>query len=573
MDGNLSFNLVTDPWIKVISKNDYDEKEVSLTELFQNTEDYYQLCGDSKTQDLAVLRFLLSILLSVYTRFNADDEKYEWLKLDDKWRVAEIDEDYDDSNKLNKALFKTWKQLYKQEAFSNKVIEYLNKYKDRFDLFGDTPFYQVSREVYDQNVDAKKQVVKGKGTVAVKQINRRISESNNTPSIFSPKSEEEKNKTNFAELTRWLITYQNFSGVTDKTKVSSKEKFSVSKGWLYSISPVFIKGNDLFETLMFNLTLTDDQNEKLAVLKQKPVWEYDDINEYIQHRLTASFPDNLSELFTLWSRILHIEWDRDTPTIFTAGLPKINSEKVFLEPMTIWRRNKDKSESPATKNKNNLDTAMWRNFGQYIPSMREGNKNDETRTPGVVDWLLKLKKERAIPKHRIINLVSVAMVSDGNATSQAPYAEVVDNMEAQAGVLFDDNTEFAKRWPERIESTVIDTQKVATYFYWFAKEFSELRGVKDNNWANKATVRFYDELNIPFYSWLSSIKVDDDRDKKISEWRKVLNQIVAQQAKEIFALSASAEIIGKEIDKSEQNIFTIYNKLKRNIYVYFKSRK
>lgn len=566
MDSKLSFNLVTDSWIKVISKNNYDEKEISLTELFQNTKKYYQLAGDSKSQDLAILRFLLSILLTVYTRFDADDEQYEWLKLDDKWRVDEIDDDVDN---LNKKLLKTWKQLYKKQGFTDKVVEYLNKYKNKFDLFGDTPFYQVTRKVYDQNVDAKKQVSKGKGTVAVKQINRKISESNNTPSIFSPKSEEEKNKTNFAELTRWLITYQNFSGVTDKTKVSSKEKFSVSKGWLYSISPVFVKGNDLFETLMLNLTLINGKDDDLKVLKQRPVWEYDDINEYIQQRLIVKFPDNLAELYTLWSRMLHIEWNEDKPTIFTAGLPKVNSDGVFLEPMTTWRRNKDKSESPTTKNKNNLSVAMWRNFGQYVPSTREGTKNDETRTPGVVNWILKLKKEKAIPKHRIINLVSVAMVSDGNATSQAPYAEVVDNMEAEADVLFDEDAEFTKRWPARIESTVIDTQKVASYFYWFAKEFSELRGIKDNSWANKVTERFYDELNIPFYSWLSSIKADNDRDKKINEWREILRQIVAHQAKEVFALSASEEIIGK----NKQNVFTIYNKLKRNIYVYFKSRK
>lgn len=567
MDNKLSFNLVTDPWIKVISKDDYDEKEVSLTELFQNTDEYYQLAGDNKSQDLAILRFLLSILLTIYTRFDADDEQYEWLKLDDRWRVVEIDDEIDN---LNKVLLKTWKHLYKQQGFTDKVVEYLNKYKNKFDLFGDTPFYQVTREVYDQNVDAKKQVSKGKGTVAVKQINRRISESNNTPSIFSPKSEEEKNKTNFAELTRWLITYQNFSGVTDKTKVSSKEKFSISKGWLYSISPVLIKGNDLFETLMFNLTLTDSKDEELKILKQKPIWEYDDINEYIQHRLTANFPDNLAELYTLWSRMLHIEWHEDKPTIFTAGLPKVNSDGIFLEPMTTWRKDKKGVESPATKNRNNLNIAMWRNFGQYVPVIRkeDSGKNEGPRTPGIVDWIRDLKNKRAIPKLGSINLVSVAMISDGNATSQSPYAEVVDNMQAEAGVLFDDDPEFAKRWPGRIESTVIDTQKVASYFYWFAKEFSELRGVKDNSWANKATARFYDQLNIPFYSWLSSLTGDDNRDTKVEEWRKILNQIVAQQAKEVFALSASAEIIGRD----KQNIFTIYNKLGRNIHAYFKSK-
>lgn len=40
-----------------------------------------------------------------------------------------------------------------------------------------------------------------------------------------------------------------------------------------------------------------------------------------------------------------------------------------------------------------------------------------------------------ISKHTNINIVTVAMISDGNATSQSPYAEITDNMQAKAGIL------------------------------------------------------------------------------------------------------------------------------------------
>lgn len=78
MSNDLSFNLVTNPWIKVLKK-DYTESEVSLSELFSNSEDYLQLAGDMKSQDLAILRLLLAILLSVYTRFDADDNTHGWI--------------------------------------------------------------------------------------------------------------------------------------------------------------------------------------------------------------------------------------------------------------------------------------------------------------------------------------------------------------------------------------------------------------------------------------------------------------------------------------------------------------
>lgn len=62
---NTSFNLVEKPWIKVIDFAD-QEQLVSLSEVFQNASQYRQLAGDTKSQDLAILRFLLAILTRVY---------------------------------------------------------------------------------------------------------------------------------------------------------------------------------------------------------------------------------------------------------------------------------------------------------------------------------------------------------------------------------------------------------------------------------------------------------------------------------------------------------------------------
>ncbi|GAA3635801.1 type I-E CRISPR-associated protein Cse1/CasA [Lactobacillus hamsteri] len=555
-----SFNLVTDPWLKVFDNESHTEKTVSLVELFNYSQQYESLAGDMKAQDLAILRFLLAILTTVYSRFNAQDEPYDWLELDDNYQLSEeVDED-EDQDEIADDLLNTWKDLYQEKTFSKIVIEYLEKYKSRFDLFGDTPFYQVTQSVYDENVEAKKRVAKGKGTVSVKQINRVISESNNSPSLFSPKSDEYKNRVNYAELARWLITYQNFTGVTDKTKYLSKEKFSVSSGWLYGLNPVFIKGKNLFETLMLNLVLVPQNSEDFEYKNQKPVWEYDDTSEFLKNRVKGIFPDNLAELYTDWSRMLHIEWQEDQPTIFSAGLPKFEYEDMpanYIEPMTTWRANKD-GIRPATKSKNNLSVAMWRNFGNYI-SVSEDNDYQ----PGIVDWLQFLKVNEAISKTMQVNLCSIALISDGNATSQSPYAEVVDNMKINAEVLFDSNSDEAQRWPAIIEGVIETTQQVGTYYYWFIKEISELRSIKDNSYANKLTEQFYDALNRPFYNWLAGLTNQDESGEKISQWQDVLNQIAFRQAQDTFRSATSLEIRGKD----SSNIFTIYNKFRRNVAI------
>nr|WP_319792507.1 type I-E CRISPR-associated protein Cse1/CasA [Companilactobacillus paralimentarius] len=52
-----SFNLTTDPWIKVIQTDTGREKSVSLIEFFSHAQDYRQLAGEMRSQDLAIMRF------------------------------------------------------------------------------------------------------------------------------------------------------------------------------------------------------------------------------------------------------------------------------------------------------------------------------------------------------------------------------------------------------------------------------------------------------------------------------------------------------------------------------------
>lgn len=148
------FNLVTDPWIKVIRAADYRSEEVSLQTLFQQSSDYLRLAGETQSQDLAIMRLLLAILHTVYSRFDATGEPYEWLTIDlESLQVAEAVEqdDYEPDD-----LFETWDALHQLGHFSAIVIEYLARYQDRFDFFGERPFYQATQSEYDVLVPEKK---------------------------------------------------------------------------------------------------------------------------------------------------------------------------------------------------------------------------------------------------------------------------------------------------------------------------------------------------------------------------------------------------------------------------------
>ncbi|KRK97329.1 hypothetical protein FD04_GL001345 [Secundilactobacillus odoratitofui DSM 19909 = JCM 15043] len=556
------FNLVTDPWIKVLELETGEEQTVSLTTLFEHAQQYRQLAGEMKTQDLVIMRLLLAVLHTVYSRFDANNEPYSWLELDsDSMQVKAAVDDFayqpDD-------LLDTWDDLYQSGKFSDVVVQYLKLYQSKFDFFGGTPFYQVTADEYDQLVPAKKKIATGTGTVSVKQINRQVSESGNTPAIFSPKVAEFKDQITIPELVRWLISYQNFTGVTDKTKIEMEEKFSNPAGWLYRLNPVFAKGQTLFDTLMLNLVLVQTDGDQIYQ-NQKPVWEYDTVIKYVEERKLAQAPTNLAFLYTAWSRVIHIEWQEDQPTIFSAGLPMFSSINCFLEPMTVWKIDKSDKHAtvenfkPAVKGLRSLGIAMWRNFGSYVKTSEE----DSQFKPGLVKWLNTLDDADIIPDAQQINLVSTALISDGNATSQAPVAEVVDDMSVSAGILFDDSDDF---WPGRIMGLIDRTQKVGSDYWRFVAKIGQIRNIDSKAFANTESAKFYDRLNQPFKAWLQSLTDQDDRDKKSEEWQQALRKIVNEQT-DAFMKEASPRdikgitIVDKNDNRKLENIFTAKNQL------------
>lgn len=553
------FNLVTEPWIKVID-NQNQEQVISLADLFQHTSQYRRLAGEMQSQDLAIFRFLLAILTTVYSRYNAHDQPYDWLEIDpETMRPNDFDEDGIDEDAAED-LLTTWQDLYQAGGFSNIVMGYLQCYAGCFDLFSEiTPFYQATKKQYDTLVPVTKNVDTGKGTVAVKQINRMISESNNKPDVFSPKSTLHKDEVDLDELARWLITYQNFTAVTDKTKVIAEDNFSVSKGWVYGLNPVFAVSDNLFETLMLNLVLIPQQGEmSIEMLNQRPVWETP-LKDYIQLRQKGDFPENIAQLYTTWSRVLHIEWQGYQPTIFSAGLPKLDNENAFLEPMTTWKsdRQDESIKKPDQRWLKSIGKAMWRNFGQYISfQSRQGFE------PGIVSWLKLLEANHFIDVKATIRLMTVGLINDGNATSQSPIAEFTDDMQVKAGVLFDDDKSKQNYWPQRIEETVMVTNEIGNYIWRFASNIAKLRGVgNDKDFADRTVGEFYESLNEPFRQWLASLTNQDERDQKVNEWKLKVRSLALTMANNLLKKATPQEIRGKGND----NVFIYYRILTASI--------
>ena len=151
------YNLLDEKWIKVFA--DGKIKHVSMLELFENAHLYEGLAGEMKTQDFSVLRILLAVMHTVFSRYKPDGSEYGYFSIDPK-TMRQLDEiDEDDVSEYAEDLYDTWFSLWEAGKFPEIIGTYLNTWRDRFFLYNETnAFMQVSKkEIIDNNFKRQKQ--------------------------------------------------------------------------------------------------------------------------------------------------------------------------------------------------------------------------------------------------------------------------------------------------------------------------------------------------------------------------------------------------------------------------------
>lgn len=529
-------------------------EEVSLIELFNNAHNYLGLAGEMPTQDFAVLRLLLAVIHTVFSRFDAKGKAYPYMSLDEHYKqIEEVDEDDEEEYEID--LMETWVTLWNEGKFPLIVEEYLLKWKDRFYLFDDTyPFYQIS-----ENELNKREINKtNPSAVNPKNINRTISESGNKTALFSPKYTDGKNKDKMteAELARWLVLYQGYIGLSDKV-IFGSEKYEVpnSKGWLFDIGGITLNGNNLYETLLLNFAIRHpDESYFLSI--QKPSWEFTG-DEVVKRLLRQQPLDNLAELYTNWSRAIYIEPETDTQENFSLNiikLPEIEHQNQFLELMTLWRFNeRGDNKDTYTPRRHRTAESFWRSFGVvFMP-----NKKDKLKHPGIIDWLHYIQEMLGQYK---ITIYTFGMEPDGNATSWVPVDEYYDGLKMSDYVLVD---VAEAGWVPRITDEVEKTKEIIEKTLGnFVREVKTIRNINNNDFTNKILREAYYAVDRPFREWLTSLEVNQSKEEKIREWREQLQVIMIDQADRLVETAGSRDYKGVVNTRTEKytNIAIAYNK-------------
>lgn len=543
------FNLLTEPWISVITDERGKTEEVSLIDVFKNADKYISLAGEMKAQDFAVMRVLLSVLHTVFSRFDGDGNPYDYLELDEMFRQkADVDED-DEEDYLDD-LSNTWIKIWKAGKFPDIIETYLEKWKDRFYLYDNKyPFFQVT----SKDFEGKKYSSKG-SPVQGKNINRLISESGNKISLFSPKKDikDNKNILSDSEAIRWILTFQQYTGLSDKARFT-KDTYKSSKGWLFDLGGVYLEGNNLFETLWLNCILVHPKEEyRLTV--EKPCWEHSP-EENIATYFEKPVIDNISELYTNWSRAVYIEPKEKNSEAFAikiVKLPDTIHEDNFLEPMTIWRFNESgDNKGKYTPRKHRINQSLWRSFG--LIAFADSGPNVEI--PGIIKWFDKVVK---IIGYRKVGISIISMEDDGNATSWVPTDEIYDSLYVGDFILTDNDKEG---WTIRVNEVIDLTKKlVEKNFRYFVSQVKEIRNLKSKSgFESQKVEELYFKIDKPFRDWIGSIKDEDDKDEKIREWKTILKKLTFEAADEIIGVGDNRDLFGIEKDGKILNISTADN--------------
>lgn len=362
MTTTASFNLVHEPWVRV-RLHDGRVTEWSLRDTLTRAAEVRALAGEIPTQDAAVLRLLLTLLLS------ACRPRYP----------------RSDSDALD-----LWEEWWRAGAFPEAELDrYLDAQHQRFDLLDEkAPFMQVA----------------GLTTASGRRsgLGKLIADLPDGHPYFTTRAGRQTEWLNLAEAARWVVHCQAFDPSGIKSGAEGDLRVKGGKGypfgyaaWTGNVGLVVLEGANLFETLMLNLPLRESGPDDL------PVWERAPLLPGVESPAPGALvdaeglrmPAGPADLFTWPSRRLRlfVEDDRAIDVQISNGDKRAPQNLRAFEPMSAWRRSANQSKRgtdvfmPAT---HDPSRHVWQGLGSLLQSRDDGDLSKRAETLNFVDTLV-----------------------------------------------------------------------------------------------------------------------------------------------------------------------------------------
>ncbi|HWQ76216.1 MAG TPA: type I-E CRISPR-associated protein Cse1/CasA [Syntrophomonas sp.] len=500
-----TFNLLYEPWILVLNLAGETET-VSLLTALERAHEFRCLAGELPTQDVSVLRLLLATLYATFTRVDAQGNRNP---------IGNADE----------ALAR-WESLWELKRLPIEPIKTrLCHYKERFYLFHpERPFYQVA------GLD------RGTNYTAAKLLGN-LSESGNKVRLFPVRTGTAKKEISYAEAARWLLYLNAFDDTSSKPSTRGQNMLSPGAGWLGKLGLIYANSCNLFETLMLNFVMLNENDEPWD--NGNAAWELDE--PHTGERAEIVLPQDQLSLLTLQSRRLLLQREGDCVVGYRLlggdFFPKGNA---FTEQMTLWR--KDAKEDVYNPKRHDPSRQLWRDFSAFLAD------GDSFREPGIVRWLSRLKE-----RGYISGVVTFQIASVKYGDKDFFVTDVFqDSLAINANIL----SQFGKEWVTQITRLLSMTEDCVKQLPYLTSDLARASGDSDSinhrageKIGNAAKAEAYFLLDVPFRRWLVAIDpAQTDITSAEQDWIDTMKQILLRLGEEITYRFGEKAIAGRWVN-------------------------
>lgn len=491
-----AFNLIDEPWLPIRTLTG-EPKLLSLADALAQAHDVSGLACEVGTQVFSLTRLLLAVLHG----------------------ALDGPRDIDD-----------WEQLWQQDRLpAAKIQSYLDRYRDRFDLFHpDTPFLQV----------AGLRTAKGD----VSELNKLVADVPNGHPFFTIRLGGPL-RLSCAEAARWLVHCHAFdpsgikSGAEGDPRVKGGRGYPIGTGWSGNLGGVLPEGPTLRETLLLNLIAADSDALRRDPTRDLPAWERDPTGP-AEEQDGGRAPTGPVDLYTWQSRRIRLVREDSvvTAVLICNGERSAPQNKNLVEPHTAWRRSQAQEKKLGRPlvympREHLPERAVWRGLQSLLPGAEKGQGADAAAflSPGVLEWIAEIAD--VIGPDYPVRLHTVGMVYGAQSSTTADILD--DHLELRSALI--------SRGARALVQTALDgvaaAEKGALAAGRLASNLAAAAGAgKDERDGPRARAseRAYADLDIEFRAWLRDLRAGTDPMNAAAAWHATADQLIRSLGKELL---------------------------------------
>lgn len=528
---NPEYNLLDEPWIPV-RLVDGTITDVGLLELLRRTTDIADLACELPTQSIAIQRLILAIAYRVATPRDARD----------------------------------WARQWDEGAPTEQMIEYLERWRDRFYLFGGRfPFMQVA------DLRTAKDAVSG--------LEKLIADVPNGEQFFTTRHGRALACIPPSEAARWLVHAQAYdpsgirSGAVGDSQVKGGKGYPIGPAWCGHLGLVWLKGKDLDETLVLNLIPAS--TAALRGVDSSTDWgacSWEDLEPENSVRGDYSLLDpagtpkelSIPRLLTWHSRRIRLVGDLSgvTGVVLAQGDKLAPQEMRLYEPQSLWRYSTPQSKKFKTDvympRKFEAGRALWRNLPGTLPTVTtvqgvDKQPKQEFLPSATLSFHYQLDNasiQTTYPKVMRIQAVGVTY-GPQESTFEDIYS---DELTLSVAVMRVEREDLSAEIDRQVRLTEEVARDVGTLAANLARAAGESGDGAGDGARDRAKELFFSAVDNDFRSWLTQVDGHESGRGIGRRWECTLRQHATDIQTELVRGASSSAIIGRDTGRGYMNV-------------------